>query len=103
MVNKIVQVDLIHVLCHVIVQNPKLLIEFHGFLDASEKAYGCCIYLHSIDTNNKIEIHLLHTKSRVSSLKSISLPRLELLGSVLLKLMKKFIDALELDINGIFL
>ncbi|XP_066251914.1 uncharacterized protein [Euwallacea similis] len=97
--DEIAQVGLIHVPRHVLVREPKI-VELHGFSDASERAYGCCIYLRSVDANDIIESHLLCAKSRVSPLKSLSLPRLELLGALLLaRLMKKSLEALKLDIT----
>ncbi|XP_062542421.1 uncharacterized protein LOC134210387 [Armigeres subalbatus] len=57
--------------------------ELHCFSDASEKAYGCCIYLRSVDTAGKIKVCLLSSKSRVAPLKCQTIPRLELCGAVL--------------------
>lgn len=58
-------------------------VEIHAFCDASGKAYGTAIYLRVID-KGKISCILLSSKSRVAPLKSISIPRLELLAAVLL-------------------
>lgn len=100
--NEIAQVGLMRVPRHVIVKQPKL-IEIHGFSDASESAYACCIYLRSVDTKNHIESHLLCARSRVAPLKSLTIPRLELMGALLLaRLMAKCINALKLEINQTF-
>ncbi|GFW11249.1 integrase catalytic domain-containing protein [Trichonephila clavipes] len=65
-------------------------IELHAFSDASEKAYGSSIYLKSISALGEVKVCLVTSKSRVSPLKQISIPRLELCGAVLAaKLMKK--------------
>lgn len=58
----------------------------HAFCDASLKAYGTCIYLQSIDGDNKINSPLLCSKSRVAPIKSkmATLPRLGLCGAVVL-------------------
>ena len=50
--------------------------QLHGFSDASEKAYGCCIYLKCITKNNFISSSLVASKSRVAPIKrKLSIPR----------------------------
>ena len=58
--------------------------ELHGFSDASEKAYGCCLYLRCVTKNNFISPWLVASKSRVAPYKNETVPRLELLGNLLL-------------------
>lgn len=71
----------------------------HGFCDASEAAYGACVYLRSIDNSGQILASLLCAKSRVAPLKSISMPRLELCGALLLaQLVKCVLNALTITI-----
>ncbi|GFX75598.1 integrase catalytic domain-containing protein [Trichonephila clavipes] len=77
-------------------------IELHAFSDASEKAYGSSIYLKSISALGEVKVCLVTSKSRVSPLKQISIPRLELCGAVLAaKLMKKVKEALNLQITAV--
>ncbi|GFY16328.1 integrase catalytic domain-containing protein [Trichonephila clavipes] len=66
-------------------------IELHAISCASEKAYGSSIYLKSISALGEVKVCLVTSKSRVSPLKQISIPRLELCGAVVAaKLMKKW-------------
>ncbi|XP_052741850.1 uncharacterized protein LOC128198806 [Bicyclus anynana] len=67
-----------------------------AFADASEKAYGCVIYTHVTNGDNKPIISLVCSKSRVSSPSSlVTLARLELNALVLLaKLVRNVYDTL---------
>jgi len=66
-------------------------IELHGFFDASQQAYGsmyistgACIYLRSLSNTDEFKVHFIASKSRVSPVKSLSIPRLKLCGALLL-------------------
>ncbi|XP_043258048.1 uncharacterized protein LOC122400589 [Colletes gigas] len=73
-------------------------LELHGFCDASEKAYGACVYLRSIDKHD-----LLIAKSRVAPLKQQTIPRLELCGALLLVSLAKTVEqAFHIPINHSF-
>lgn len=52
-------------------------LELHGFSDASELAYGACIYLHATFIDGKHSTHLLCSKNQLALLKVPSIPRLE--------------------------
>ena len=57
--------------------------ELHHFSDASNKAYGCCSYLRSIDKGGNVHTALLLSKNRVFPNRPITIPRLELQAAVL--------------------
>lgn len=66
------------------------------YVDASEKAYGACIYLVS-RADNDVQQRLVTAKVRVAPLKRVTLPRLELLAALLGARLLKFVKvALEL-------
>ena len=74
--------------------------ELHGFSDASEVAFGACVYLRAISTNNQVSTHLVCSKSRVAPLKQLTIPRLELCGaSLLAKLMNIASTALDMQLQ----
>ena len=72
----------------------------HGFSDASELAYGACIYLKTVKQSGNVDVCLVTSKSRVVSInKKYTIPRLELLGNyVLSKLFNVVSSALQEEI-----
>ena len=63
------------------VKSAKLI----GFCDASKKACAAVVYLQIVENENCCHVNLVMTKSRVAPLRTLSIPRLELCGAVLLK------------------
>lgn len=59
------------------------VIELHVFSDASQSAFGSCIYCRTVNNNGTITVRLLCSKGKVSPLKPVSIPRLELCGAQL--------------------
>ncbi|XP_055958550.1 uncharacterized protein LOC130013685 [Patella vulgata] len=56
--------------------------ELHHFSDASTFGYGQCSYLRLIDNNSNVSCSLVMSKSRVTPLKPITIPRLELAAAL---------------------
>ncbi|XP_062713174.1 uncharacterized protein LOC134290145 [Aedes albopictus] len=86
--------------------------EVHGFSDASQKAYGACVYLRSLKSDGTSEMHLLSSKTRVTPLPSkpgskkarrpYTIPRAELCGALLLsKLVTGVLKAMDMAIDKV--
>lgn len=85
----------------VIADNHKVL-QLHGFCDASERAYGACVYIRTTDGEFNSSVRLVSSRSRVAPLKVQSLPRLELCAAVLLvKLYNTIAKALNLSFDKV--
>ncbi|XP_039453257.1 uncharacterized protein LOC120432183 [Culex pipiens pallens] len=79
------------------VENPAH-VEFHVFADASEAAYGACIYVRSVDPSGRVKICLLAAKSRPAGLKKVTLARLELCAALMAaRLYSRVVQALKME------
>lgn len=79
-------------------------VQLHGFCDASEKAYSAVVYVRYKKNENEYNVSLVMAKSKVSPIKKLKIPKLELLGALLLaNLMKKVIRALKVEFERVFL
>ncbi|XP_055604233.1 uncharacterized protein LOC129752485 [Uranotaenia lowii] len=84
--------------------------QLHGFCDASEKAYGGCLYLRCIHEDGSASVRLMLSKSRVAPIEDLkrkkrkqSIPRLELSSALLLShLYEKFCKATSIDVQSFF-
>ncbi|XP_071581069.1 uncharacterized protein [Temnothorax nylanderi] len=65
--------------------------EIHGFSDASTKAYAAVVYLRLVPRNGPVIVCILVAKSKVAPIKTISVPRLELCGALLLAQLMSFV------------
>ncbi|XP_048484735.1 uncharacterized protein LOC125490228 [Plutella xylostella] len=93
--NNLVSLENLQIPRLVLCDTPKS-IEMHTFSDASQVAYGTCIYLRSINDNGEVSVKLLCAKSKVSPIKPTTMPRLELCAALLAsKLTKAVIDSLR--------
>ena len=78
-------------------------IKLHGFGDASEKAYGACVYVVARLEDGTMTSMLAVSKAKVAPLKRVTLPRLELLGAVLAAQLVDFVRvSLTLSIDQCF-
>ena len=74
----------------------------HGFCDASKDAYAAVIYICSSDSHGNKATKLLCSKTKVAPLKSLTIPRLELCGALLLsKLLSKVLKILTIQLDSI--
>ena len=77
--------------------------ELHTFCDASTVGYGACSYLRCVYGDGSIEVNFVMGKSRVTPIKSMSVPRLELVAAVLgAKLNVKICNELDLIVNRVY-
>ena len=78
-------------------------IQLHAFSDASEKAYAAAVYLRSTHSDGQVETRLIACKTRVAPIKTQTIPRLELLGAVILsRLVDTIQRSLPVPVNQVF-
>ena len=68
-------------------------LELHHFSDASQDGYGQCTYVRFINEENKAHCAFVMGKSRVTPLRQITIPRLELTAATLSARMSSFLGA----------
>ena len=76
----------------------------YNFADASRDGYGAASHLRQVDEKKKVAVCLLVAKSRVTPLKGLTIPRLELTAAVLaVKLNRQVEEQLEIPIERVVL
>ncbi|KRY17347.1 hypothetical protein T12_7757, partial [Trichinella patagoniensis] len=83
--------------------NQAKRIELHAFCDASERAYGAVVYLRVETAFGSTRVNLVAAKTRVSPVKRLSLPRLELMGALTAARLIRFAqEASQLGVRSLF-
>ncbi|XP_054709261.1 uncharacterized protein LOC129218966 [Uloborus diversus] len=78
-------------------------LELHFFCDASMKAFGTVAYMRVLSRNEDVRTAFVASKNRVAPIKSLTLPRLELMAAVLsAKLSFNILKSLKRDIPCYF-
>lgn len=70
--NSISEINTLKIYRNVNPENREEKVDLFGFGDASEIAYGACVYIINTKGDNNISSHLLCSKARVAPLKTIS-------------------------------
>ncbi|XP_062540876.1 uncharacterized protein LOC134208930 [Armigeres subalbatus] len=87
-----------------VITSEATTLELHGFSDASQRAYGAVLYTRCISPNGTVSVELVCSKSRVAPLKPMTIPRLELCGTLLLaRLVEKTISAMKIPFSKVTL
>ena len=77
--------------------------QLHGYCDASQDAYGGVVYLRLTDPSGNIHTEIVVAKTKVSPIKRLSIPRLELCGAQLLtKLLCHAKRILDIPVTSVF-
>ena len=78
-------------------------LQLHGFCDASENAYAGVVYLRGEDSEGRIHISIVTAKTRVSPIKRLTIPRLELCGAYLLtQLLHHVKEVYRMPLSNVF-
>ena len=70
--------------CYFYTEPSHVNFQLHGFCDASVQAYTAVVYLQTVYADDSVTVRLIASKTRVSPVKSQTIPRLELLAAVIL-------------------
>lgn len=83
-----------------VLREDSVIHEVHIFTDASEKAYGACVYIRSCSSDGSMSVQLLVSRNRVAPIKPTTIPRLELCGALLgARLCAKVQESLTIPIH----
>lgn len=78
-------------------------VQIHGFSDASMQAYAAVAYLRTENEKGEVITRIIASRTRVAPLRTVSLPRLELSGALLLsKLLKQIEQAMRIPTTQMY-
>ncbi|GBN83092.1 hypothetical protein AVEN_233324-1 [Araneus ventricosus] len=81
-----------------------VIVQLHGFCDASSKAYAAIIYIRVLTDTGEIFVTFVAAKTRVAPLKQLTIPKLELCSALLLaQLYQSVISSISVLIHSTFL
>ena len=77
--------------------------QLHSFLDASELAYAGGVYLRMTDSSENVHVAVCTSKTKVTPIKRLTIPRLELCGAQLLaQLLYHVREALHIPAHDVY-
>ncbi|CAF1418291.1 unnamed protein product [Didymodactylos carnosus] len=71
--------------------NEAVVTELHCFYDSSATAYAACVYVR-VEQNREITTNLSFTKTRLAPIKTLTVPRLELMAALIGVRIPKFVE-----------
>ena len=91
-----VSIVLTRAYCFWVPNNPIVDVQLHGFADASQKAYGACVYVRYKKQYGEVYCVLVASRSRIAPIKPQTIPRLELMGALVLA---ELINILQIELD----
>ena len=89
--------------CYFLYDSDPVHVQIHGFSDASEHAFAAVVYIRSKYSDGRVITRLIASKTRVAPVKRQSIPRLELLGALILaRLTETILTSLGKDIEAVY-
>lgn len=76
---------------HIGVPNDKVPITLVGYSDASAHAYACVIYCRIVYPSGDVTVSFVTGKTKIAPLSTVSIPKLELLGTMILSKLMRFV------------
>ena len=89
--------------CYFLKDAHIIVVELHGFSDASELAYDSVVYLRMVDSNGHVHLSLVTSNTKVAPIKLLMIPRMELCGAhILAQLLQHTQKVFNLPLNCMY-